>query len=292
MGITLLRCEGLQRFDAVFSRAKKGDKSALSELTVAANLAEVGFPPILEPPLNNNVLDAVVNVGSEKVYIEVINPELSAVMQDAYSGMKNLAERLLDDNFDLPVVTIDVFLLVDPSPANCATISHLLRHLPRTGFQVIFEIPEVAVVRFDTSGQTPSAFEPMPNPLDLPVLVSNSFTLGPSRNARANVRYYLRDERAERLLKGEAHHFSKDEMNILVMDLSHIPIGIRKWSPLIERRFQPRLNRRFGAVALFDNPHAVVGSQRRWKVLCNEHAYHPIPIRLLHSLEALDGSYA
>ncbi len=46
-------------------------------------------------------------------------------------------------------------------------------------------------------------------------------------------------------------HFSREEMNILVMDVSRTPGVLKSRIPLIQRRLQPGTNRRFGAVMLF-----------------------------------------
>src|SRR5580765_1648870 len=59
------------------------------------------------------------------------------------------------------------------------------------------------------------------------------------------------DTRAKRLLYGESHHFSRDEMNVLVVDVTKIVTSLNAWSHLIARCFQPEQNRRFGAVVLF-----------------------------------------
>src|SRR5207253_87029 len=65
------------------------------------------------------------------------------------------------------------------------------------------------------------------------------------------VRVPLTVARAKRLLYGESHHFSREEMNILVLNVTSIVSSIKIWSQLIEKCFQPEQNRRFGAVVLF-----------------------------------------
>ena len=73
----------------------------------------------------------------------------------------------------------------------------------------------------------------------------------PESLTSANVQHSMSDARAARLLEAEAKHFSKEEANLVVMDITRMPNGIKAFAPLVQRRFQPGLNRRFGAVALF-----------------------------------------
>ena len=104
---------------------------------------------------------------------------------------------------------------------------------------------------------------------------------------RTNVGVSITDERAQRLMSAEAEHFSREEINILVMDVSRVPDGIRCWSPLIQRRFQPNINRRFGAVVLLSSYIEAAGISRRCSVLQNQYAYKKPPKCILDNLVKL-----
>jgi hypothetical protein len=97
------------------------------------------------------------------------------------------------------------------------------------------------------------------------------------------------DVRAQRLLKDELHHFSKEPCNILVMNVAAVIGGIKSWGPLLERCFQPTQRTRIGAVILYEG-----GFEdgrvylQRWKVIPNPYAHIPIPALLLDALASLD----
>ncbi|PYV62525.1 MAG: hypothetical protein DMG97_40240, partial [Acidobacteria bacterium] len=88
---------------------------------------------------------------------------------------------------------------------------------------------------------------------------------------------------AKRLLYGESHHFSREQMNILVVDVTRIVSSLKIWSQLIEKCFQPEQNRRFGAVVLFSA--GITGDKmapfQQWKVVRNPYATKAIPESLL-----------
>jgi hypothetical protein len=115
-----------------------------------------------------------------------------------------------------------------------------------------------------------------------------------NRNGRlpslAMVRCPINDQRAARLMVAETHQLSREETNVLAMDVSNIPGSIPDWMPLIERRFQPNLNRRFGAVVLFKRVNQLHNANilRGYRVLRNPHAYRPVPEALLGAIENLD----
>jgi hypothetical protein len=110
----------------------------------------------------------------------------------------------------------------------------------------------------------------------------------------AMVRFPIDDQRAARLMAAETHQLSRDEINVLAIDLSNIPGGIRDWKPLIQRRFQPNLNRRFGAVVLFTRVNQLHNANilRGYRVLRNPHAYRRVPDALLGAIENLDRQQA
>lgn len=109
----------------------------------------------------------------------------------------------------------------------------------------------------------------------------------------AMVRLPIDDQRAARLMGAETHQLSPNETNLLAIDVSNVPGGIPDWIPLIQRRFQPNLNRRFGAVVLFSRVNQLHSANiiRGYRVLRNAHAYRPIPDPLLNAITRLDEGH-
>ena len=102
----------------------------------------------------------------------------------------------------------------------------------------------------------------------------------------AIVRLCITDSRAKRLLYAESHHFNKEHTNILVMDVSSVTGGMKKWIEIIGRCFQPNQNRRFGAVIFFSEGFYVdkINIEQSWKQLTNKHAYNKVPSKLLEMI--------
>ncbi len=284
-GFTLEACEGLVGFDPVLQRVRSTDRAALAELEFASALVRLGYTPVLGPPSLGGELDVVVEVENKNVYAEVICPELSDEMRDAFGTMTPFANELRDGN---PGKNIDVYLLVEPDQRLKEAIADVVRAWNPGGAPIVHEIPGAAFIRCEPFSQNLTAFEPVEQPPEVPNLVVVAFTFGPTNAVRATVKMPLNDERVERLVAAERHHFSRDERNVLVVDVSGVPGGLKGWPTLIRRRLQPTINRRFGGVILFEGLPQGVDFVRRWRVLRNPYAYKPVPDSLLNRVAALD----
>jgi len=290
LGITLLACEDLVSFDGILRRMKQSEKAAFSEAFFAAELVKTGYVPAFEPRLEGKRLDALVDVQGKQVYVEIITPEQSESMKRAYIGMNDLATRLIKQN---PGVIIDVYLLVEPAPDVLDTILNLVKNIDYSQYNTTLETPDIAFLRYVPSQlqAQPSPFDPLPNRLG-PVLLASMVGMKNRITSRATIRFPFSDERAERLINDKVSQFSRQEMNLLVIDVSNIPDGIRQWVALIKRRLQPKINRRFGAVVLFFRYFQIKDAnfKTRWSVLRNPYAYRPLPESLLNDIMSLNDS--
>jgi hypothetical protein len=284
-GGTLQACRDLDGFARVLQRLKAGDAGALAELKFGASLAAAGYLAVLEPELNGNRLDAVIEEGAERVFVEVISPELSQVMQRAEEVLGILAGVL---SARTPGLITDVYLLSEPGQDSIRQILEFVLSAPQPS--VVHEIPGLAFVAirpFDPRIElTKSNFIDRGSPA-IGIVSANREGHLPSL---VMVRLPIDDQRAARLMAAEAHHFSRDETNILAIDVSNIPGSIRDWMPLIERRLQPNLNRRFGAVVLFTRVNQLHNANvvRGYRVLRNAHAHRPVPEAILAAISNLD----
>jgi hypothetical protein len=290
-GQTLQACSDLAGFEKVLTRLKKRDKGALAELRFAAGLIQAGYIPTLEPELNGNKLDASVTEGEERVFIEVISPELSQAMQNAEEGVSVLAGALTECT---PGLITDVYLVADPDENVIRQVLQFVLSTPVLGANVPHEIAGVAFVKvqpFDPRIEfVRSSFIDRGKPA-IGIVSTNKRGPHPSM---AMVRLPIDDQRAARLMGAETHHFSRDETNVLAIDVSNIPGSIPDWIPLIERRFQPGLNRRFRAVILFTRVNQLHNANilRGYRVLRNQHAYRQPPEALLVAIANLDQGNA
>lgn len=290
LGITLAVCKNLVGFDEVLRRMKQDERAAFSEAFFAAKLVKIGYVPVFEPELHGKRLDALVNVQDKKVYIEIITPEQSEMMKRNYAGMNDLAKRLIEQN---PGTSIDIYLLVDPTSDVLDTILNFVKEVTDSQYNTTLEIPNIAFLRYVPYRlqEQPLPFEPIANTSD-PVLLVMTFSMREGVKSRTVIHIPFTDKRAKRLMSDEADHFSPQEMNLLVMDVSSIPDGIRRWTPLIQRCVQPNRNKRFGAVVLFFCYFQDATIKTRLRVLRNPYAYRPIPERLLDDIMSLNDSSA
>jgi hypothetical protein len=128
-----------------------------------------------------------------------------------------------------------------------------------------------------------------------PILVCvHGFVVEGIPTSRATVRLPIGDDRAKRLLDGERDHFSRDQANLLIFNISRVVSDIDAWSKLVARCFQPTQNRRIGAVILYST--ALMGGYeriwQRWRVVPNPFATTPLEPSLLTAIGKLDdGPY-
>ena len=155
LGITLEACENLIGFNGLLARMKKGEDAAFSEAKFAAKLVKLGYNPILEPQLGKKRLDALILVGGEKVYFEVITPDTCDAMKTAYSEMRNLTQRIMKENTGMDV---NIKLLTDLNTSISDSIIAYLKTLsPSTENTHI--MPDIALIKYSTFAPEPLSFK-------------------------------------------------------------------------------------------------------------------------------------
>jgi hypothetical protein len=281
LGTILRSTEPLVGFADVLRRLRGGEQSALPELFVAANLVHVGFTPELEPTLNGNRLDCLVHAGGQRVYIEVISPERADVIVEAHTTIQALAMLLRTDN---PGRKIELLVSVDVDDEAIARIREFVSRAACAS--AVQDIPGIGAVIVEAADGTLVVSPRIATPPDTTVLgVSHANS---ADGSLAAVRMPVSDHRVQRLLTAELHHFSRDETNVLVVDVGRSAGSIRSWSPQIERRFQPIMNRRLGAVVVYQLVQSNPSYRYRWQVLQNPHAYRAVPDAVIHAVRMLN----
>jgi|ERR1044072_1087240 hypothetical protein len=208
-------------------------------------------------------------------------------MKEAEKGLGILAQALTQL---IPGLITDVHIIESP---NDDTIDRVLRFVTSSKLlesNVTYEIEKIALLRcrpFIAKG----IFDKT-NYIDrsLPAIgIVFSKTNG-AHPSLAMVRLRLTDERAARLMEAESHHFSKEAINILAIDVSNLPGTMNRWRELLLRRFQPKVNRRFGAIVLFNRINQLSTSKivRCCLVLKNQYAYQEVPSSIVAKMASLD----
>ena len=273
-GLMLARAQAVPGFTGVMKRLRAGDDSAKAELCLAAHLVTKGQMPELEVPLENRVLDVRVETSGIPIYCEVIAPKLSDVMQETYSTLQKTATGILANH---PGEIVECFIRGELSPSRVDEIIALAKSSQSDG--TVVDHSGIGLARrfpVDTTASSSSVTPPdAPSPI---LVVTNNRIIDNQLHAQTTLRLCLSDQRAARLMEAEAKHFPKTTANVVIMNVTRIPGGIETFASAIQRRFQPNLNRRFGAVILFDQFVQVPGvCVKRWRILNNPHAYIPLP---------------
>ena len=287
LGWVVGRCSSLSGFSAVFLRAKRGEKSALSELAVAATLVDLGLNPEFEPTVGKKRPDLGIRIANSDVFLELIRPDFSADIRRAQSVIDHVADRLFEahEPFRTEVVierelsADDVERLI--SAIGSATLSAEVRRFEDAA-RFIKEFTTIAAPvdgmrRISGSGSGMTMFS---GKVQTGEQGRTSVTVGgPS----------FVEDRAHRLLSAEHHHFSRDEANMIVVNTTDSGRNA-SWVSLVRRWFQPNRNRRVGAVLLCEqgmivNPPSI---QRNWSFIKNPHAIKPLPREFVGLLETLE----
>lgn len=99
--------------------------------------------------------------------------------------------------------------------------------------------------------------------------------------ARASAQIAIADAGAQRILEDEAAQLPKEVGGVVVLDISSVVGGLDEWTPLIQRRLQPNINRRIRAVILFWKVSAEIKSA----VIVNPHARNPLSASAKRTIE-------
>jgi hypothetical protein len=150
----------------------------------------------------------------------------------------------------------------------------------------IWPLDDIALISSRAAGDDPNVGPTIQGPEAAAIIGAAQGSLECGVRTAGIVRVPVTDARAKRLLYAESHHFSREHMNILVMDVSKCVTSLKAWGKLIENCLQPTQNRQFGAVILFFA--GITGEKmtprQEWRVVRNPHAYKPVPEVLLDNI--------
>jgi hypothetical protein len=282
-GVALASCEQLPGFAKVATRVREKEPGAASELRWAATLGELGYEVTLEPEVEGKHPDASILHEGEEICFEVSSPQLSEAIKEVWDATRTLALRLAKLE---PPSVVDAYLTAEPGPNVADTIVGFLRSRKPDPLGATHPLPDIGFLRRIERGAERRDFNPAP---DSSMFAEVGSMAGIPDGGEANVRTRVSDDRAQRLIDGELHHFSVKHTNIVVMDVSCFPRRIDTWAAPIGRRLQPSMNRRCGAVILLNvwttSPPATV--RMRSKVLKHPCPYSPVPTELIEHLENL-----
>ncbi|MHB8730847.1 MAG: hypothetical protein ACYDAB_03540 [bacterium] len=284
LGLVLADAAELPGFDAVLSRVRAGDRSAESELTVAAVLARTGLAPAFGVQAGTKVPDIAITTGPTITFIEVIAPNRAEIVKEFTQRIEEIASSIAAAN---PSMNVEFFLDGDLDEVDLVALTKQVAEAPCSD-----EIQDIRPYgRFLKRAFTfpPVVSRAIPSATLGTVLGVAKGAVQPSTGTLAAVRGPVFDARAKRLVVAELHHFTKTNPNVVVIDTGNVPGGFQDWGPSITRCFQPTQNTRISAVVLYQTgllgiPLAV---HRAWKIMVNQYAANPLPQAILQAFSAL-----
>jgi hypothetical protein len=214
---------------------------------------------------------------SNWTYVEVVCPGFSKETQEIYETLNRIS-TLEDQIMDR---VIEVYLYRDPTELDIRQIIDTCKLLAQKDLQ-----PQESNLRGIAQIFTnPWNEELLPSfgpaiTEKRPVLVCVSFEIkteeGLSHGRRCIAKMPFTDERAQRILGEKSGQLSRTEPGLIVLDVSSIPGGFKRWPELVTRRLQPNLNRRIGAVLVTAN-----SITNKKMVVQNSLIKHPNPLHQL-----------
>lgn len=284
LGLLLATSETTDGFSKVFKRLSNGERSAYSELVLAASLQRLGHPVSLEPSLDGRVLDATSVIDELSVFFEVVAPDRSEVSAED-QRVANTMTTVVHGRVSKCRVEIELH-----TPLGEESIADIVTAIEEAKPGTWVRVDPVARIRRIDAGQ------PLVTTFDGggAQIVTGGERAIQGESTTVISRWESSDVRAKRVFNDEYHQFSQTVANVLVVNVCAVPDGMKLWPVEMKRLLQPARNRKVGAVVFFEQgtlgpPEAI---HRRWRVLVNSHAHIQIPERLLAGFESLDESEA
>lgn len=221
--------------------------------------------------------DLRVKSDSKWVYV-VVCPSFSKETQEIFGTLNRISN--LDDEIRMDRV-IEVYLYKDPSELEIRQIIDTCKLLAQRDLQ-----PQESNI--DGTAQiftNPWNAERLPNfapaiiekrPILVFVNLKTKKEEGMVHGKRCIVKMPFTDERAQRILDEKSGQLSRTDPGLIVMDVSGIPGGFKRWPELVRRRLQPNLNRRISGVLIAEN--SISG---KTMIVTKNLISHPNPLHLL-----------
>ncbi len=245
---------------------KQTYRIAASELDVGAFFAKKNLLSEVYPhaPEAGNELDFKLSKNGEIIYVEVTSPETSV----ANKYLSHLANKLSKIAKVLPNTRLEVYLYDFLDNGN-------LQNLYKKCYQLIKAVKvgfgyrehgkyAIMLSRAEEGGMSKLTKK---KKVDEPVFFATNLSQKAGIKNFVTVKVPFADKRAEEVLARKYHQLVAGYPNIVVIDVTRIPNGIKNWPVIIKRRFQPKINRKISAVLLWSSilsPAEGVKTSRYW----------------------------
>lgn len=174
-------------------------------------------------------------------------------MTKTYAQLKKGAEVLLEKCFSSTTgLRLDIYCQASSIQESLDGVSSFLVDHPQPTLNKVYNLPNVARMMLSLQGGPPVSASMgqsvVPLEAPAPVLVSS---VANHMNNNVAINFSIVDTRLQRIMSDKRKQFSKSDINVLAVDLTHVPGGFQEWQPLVRRVLQPDRNRRFSGVLLY-----------------------------------------
>jgi hypothetical protein len=242
-------------------------------------LLEVELEPELSVKTKIKHPDFRVKYDDAWVYVEVVCPSFSEEAQSIYRIEAEIAKVHNEIRMDR---VIEVYLFRDPTQAELDQILEKCKSLAESDVQPQeYAIEEVAQIFTNPWNQerlptfAPAVEEKRP----LLCFGSLNFSIkeGVSHGRKCFAKMPFTDERSQRILGRESLQLSKEQPGLIIVDVSSVAGGLKRWPELLARRLQPSLNSRVGGILVTES--SISGKSMKTEKRFVEHPnpIHPLP---------------
>ena len=292
LGKTLASIEAIPGAGLIIERIMKDRtlSSAYSEAYAIAFFKSLSFEIVVSPKVRVNgsikTPDLAVLTDGTRVYAEVSRPEHSLDQGQLERNLSSVHDHVLKV---IPEGTqAEVYFYKEPSMQETHLVVSSVRNSVGTG-ESEHRIEGLAQI-FVGPLETDRPILPQDLHEKRPILFLTGIKRRGSSLSKVAVAMPFTDQRAQRIFNRESKHFSKNSANLLILDVSRVPGGIKSWAHLISGRLQPKLNRRVGAVFMTQYAIGRRRMERESRLLVHPGPYNPIPQKLLQVMQASEGN--
>ena len=222
--------------------------------------------------------DFRVKHDSTWIYVEVVCPGFSNEARNIYETLARIAE--VKDEIRMDRVA-EVYLFKDPSQTEVTRIIDKCKLLSEDDLQPQrCTIGNTAQIFTNPWNQELLPTFPPAVQENRPILGVIGFEIknegGVGHGRKCSVKMPFTDERAQRILGEKSRQLSRECHGLIIVDVSSVAGGLKRWPELMEGRLQPSLNRRIGGILIAEN--SISGKSMKTEKRFIE---HPNPIHPL-----------
>lgn len=294
--------EKIEGSKGLIMRLKRGEDSAYSEAILVTYFSKMGFEIHLEPVIETGRRsDVSVKVNSERINIEVKTPQISNLQKMLRKSLHGLFESTSKISLSRDIY---IFLNREPSLEEQKSIARKTLQLALEEKQPAFSMIKESYVRTENVAMKPFMDKtkmigrlvvapPYPESMRYvyeatPILFLSGTRFDTEKNNYVNltVSVPFEDPRLISMIRKKRRQLSRESMNIVALDTTHIPISPKtkkhyKWISRLMKALESKLSRRIGAVIIFSRLSYRDKIHLQSSLFVHPNPYRPLPQKFL-----------